>query len=173
MRFTGNPQTRKPYKKNATSPTFTLPYPVVFARISKEIRYENLHAIHVLSNFSGFPSKALWIFSPYQFIPWIHVTLAFYHRKKGICAAARQNQQNGMCAQRRLRSAWASAQSDQSSLCGQWVAKDPRFHHADSEDSDLSFCWFCNRDVTVTVKSYLYLCTVVLSFFVNQIKEMK
>ena len=41
-----------------------------------------------------------------------------------------------MCAQRRLRSAWASAQSDQSSLCAQWVAKDPSFLYADSEDSD-------------------------------------
>ena len=28
--------------------------------------------------------------------------------------------------------AWASAQSDQSSLCAQWVAKDPSFLHADS-----------------------------------------
>ena len=37
---------------------------------------------------------------------------------------------------RRLRSAWASARSDQSSLCAQWVAKDQRFLHADSEDSD-------------------------------------
>ena len=45
-----------------------------------------------------------------------------------------------LCAQRRLRSALASAQSDQSlseySLCAQWVAKGPRFLHADSEDSD-------------------------------------
>ena len=41
-----------------------------------------------------------------------------------------------LCAQRRLRSAWASAQSDQSSLCAQWVAKDPSFLHADSEASD-------------------------------------
>ena len=41
-----------------------------------------------------------------------------------------------VCAQQRLRSAWASAQSDQSSLCAQWVAKGPRFLHADSEDSD-------------------------------------
>ena len=40
------------------------------------------------------------------------------------------------CAQRRLRSAWASAQSDQSSLCAQWIAKDSSFIHADSEDSD-------------------------------------
>ena len=30
----------------------------------------------------------------------------------------------------------ASAQSDQSSMCAQWVAKGPRFLHADSEDSD-------------------------------------
>ena len=28
------------------------------------------------------------------------------------------------------------AQSDQSSLCAQWVARDPSFLHADSEDSD-------------------------------------
>ena len=41
-----------------------------------------------------------------------------------------------MCAQQRLRSAWASVQSDQSSLCAQWVAKDPSFVHADSEDSE-------------------------------------
>ena len=43
-----------------------------------------------------------------------------------------------LCAKRRLGSAWASAQSDQrrSSLGAQWVAKDPNFLHADSEDSD-------------------------------------
>ena len=34
----------------------------------------------------------------------------------------------------KIRSAWASAQYDQSSLCAQWVAKDPSFLHADSED---------------------------------------
>ena len=66
-------------------------------------------------------------------------------------------QHNQMCAQRRLRSAWASTQSDQSpaktlislgirpvcsesSLCAQWVAKDPRFLHADSEVSDQTGC---------------------------------
>ena len=38
-------------------------------------------------------------------------------------------------AQRRLRSAWAPAQSE-SSLCAQWKAEDPSFLHADSEDSD-------------------------------------
>ena len=52
------------------------------------------------------------------------------------CVAAPQNQQNDLCAQRRLRPAWASAQSDQSSLCAQWEVKDPRFLHAESEDSD-------------------------------------
>ena len=42
-----------------------------------------------------------------------------------------------MCAQQRLRSAWASAQSDQESFQYiQWVAKNPSFLHADSEDTD-------------------------------------
>ena len=41
-----------------------------------------------------------------------------------------------LCAQRRLSSVWTSSKSDQSSLCAQWVAKDPMFLHADSEDSD-------------------------------------
>ena len=51
-------------------------------------------------------------------------------------ATAWQNQQNDLCAQWRLRPAWSSAQSDQSSLCSHWVAKGPRFLRADSEDSD-------------------------------------
>ena len=51
-------------------------------------------------------------------------------------AAAWQNQQNDLCAQQRLRSAWASAQPDQSSLSawrsiGSWAS-----HSAYSEDSD-------------------------------------
>ena len=41
-----------------------------------------------------------------------------------------------VCVQRRLRSAWASAQPDQSALHAKWVAKDPSFLPADSEDSD-------------------------------------
>ena len=59
-------------------------------------------------------------------------------------------QQNDLRAQRRLGSACASTQSDQSSLCAQWEAKNLRFLYADSEDSDqawvdamayLSPCW--------------------------------
>ena len=47
-----------------------------------------------------------------------------------------------LCAQRRLRSAWASAQSDQSlSFALKWVAKDTSFLHADSEDSDQPGLW--------------------------------
>ena len=57
-------------------------------------------------------------------------------KSKNKRATSWQKQQNGMCAQRRLRSAWASTQSDQSSLCAQWVTKGPKFLHADSEDSD-------------------------------------
>ena len=46
------------------------------------------------------------------------------------------NQQNDICTQRRLRSAWISAKSDQSSLCAHCVAKGPSYLHANSEDSD-------------------------------------
>ena len=56
--------------------------------------------------------------------------------KERIWVACWQNQQNDMSAQRRHRSAWASAQSDQSSLCTQWVTEDPMILYADSEDSD-------------------------------------
>ena len=71
---------------------------------------------------------------------------------------------NDLCAQRRLCSALASAQSDQSSLCAQWVAKVPRLLHLESEDSDqvaqvdlslrwatMSFCWFCHEAAHITV----------------------
>ena len=77
-----------------------------------------------------------------------------------------------LCAQRRLRSAWASAQSDQSSLC---VAKDPSFLHVDCEDcedwtdaqADLSlrwahmpFCWFC-REAAHMMLSLVFLSQLV------------
>ena len=53
-----------------------------------------------------------------------------------------------------------SAQSDQSSLWAQWVAKDPSFLHVDSKtlirQADLSlrwahmpFCWFCHEAAQV------------------------
>ena len=74
-------------------------------------------------------------------------------------------------AQRRLRSALASAQSDQPSLCAQWVAKDPNFLHVDVEDSDQTgwmprLIWvFAGRAVTlvchvaaqITCIAYLYI----------------
>ena len=65
-----------------------------------------------------------------------------------------------LCAQRRLRSAWASAQSDQSLRCApHWVAKDPSFFmrtektlirlggcpgRSESSLCAQSFCWFCH-----------------------------
>ena len=62
-----------------------------------------------------------------------------------------------LCTQRRLGSAWASAQSDQSSLC---VAKDPSFLHVNSEDSDQTgrmarLIWaFAGRTVILLVLSW-------------------
>ena len=51
-------------------------------------------------------------------------------------AASWQIQQNGMCAQRRLRPAWASPQSDQSSLSAWTNLRSLNTKWAHSEDSD-------------------------------------
>ena len=51
-----------------------------------------------------------------HYIVWSECSLVCIYTPYMIWAAAWQNQRKGMCAQRRLRSAWASAQSDQS-LC--------------------------------------------------------
>ena len=82
-----------------------------------------------------------------------------FDKQIAIWATARQNQQNDLCAQQRFRSAWAFTQSDQSSLCALWVAKDSVFLHVDSKDTDqtgwmprliclrwahFSFCRFCH-----------------------------
>ena len=72
-----------------------------------------------------------------------------YKRSNTKWDASWQNQQNDLCAQRRLRSAWASVQSGQSRLCAQWATKESSFLHVDSQDwSDwanaqaaLSLCW--------------------------------
>ena len=51
-----------------------------------------------------------------------------YHLVAYICViwpSAWKNLQNGMCALRRLRSAWASAQSDQSILCTHEISLGP------------------------------------------------
>ena len=60
-----------------------------------------------------------------------------------------------MCTQRRLRSVWS-----ESSLCTRWIAKDTRFLHADSEDSDQTgqmprlFCVFAGRILILLVLSW-------------------
>ena len=51
------------------------------------------------------------------------------------------NQKDDLCTQQRLRSGWSEFL-----LCAQWVAREPRCLHADSEDrayaqADLSLCW--------------------------------
>ena len=80
-----------------------------------------------------------------------------------------------MCAQRRLWSAWASAQSDQSSLCGQRVAKDPSFLHADSEDSDQTermsrLIWvFAAHLSSLGAQPHCWFCHVAAQLLVNQV----
>ena len=71
---------------------------------------------HCLSNFSNFSQRRqldmtiIWLTGPLNYNPINHLS--------------------------RLMTKPTSTQSDQSSLCAQWVAKDSSFLHANSEDSD-------------------------------------
>ena len=86
-----------------------------------------------------------------------------------IWATSWENQQNGMCAQRRLRSDWASAQSDQSLRCpheetlGPWLPTEctaktlirlggcPGW--SESSLGAQSLCWFCHEAVHISPKT--------------------
>ena len=89
-------------------------------------KYASLIKSKPLINFEP-PIKEFWI-RYWWGGGWI------YFQGKAVLSKLGQRmtkQQNGRCAQRRLRSAWASAQS---SLCAHCLAKDPSFLYADSED---------------------------------------
>ena len=81
-----------------------------------------------------------------------------------IWAATWQNQQNDMCAQRRLRSTWASAQSDQSSLYAWRKLGSLATHRAHSEDwsewadaqADLSLRWAHSHFVVFVMSRLSY-----------------
>ena len=89
------------------------------------------------------------------------ISLLYWSAKETIktCEPQHDKTNKMTCVPSRLRSAGASAQSDQSWLCILWIAKDPMILHADSgrlwsdwvdAQTDLilrwahrSFCWFC------------------------------
>ena len=65
-----------------------------------------------------------------------HCTFCWASSQKIIWAASWQNQQNGICTQRRVGSAWASAESDQSLCCLHEESGSLATHWAHSEDCD-------------------------------------
>ena len=91
-----------------------------------------------------------------------------------------QNQQNGMCAQRRLRSAWARPVWSESSLSTWRKFGSLATHWAHSEDKMIrlggcpcwsessldahAFCWFCHEAAHFALKSFRALCPRVSSF---------
>ena len=106
---------------------------------------------------------------------WCWQALNFWFSK---WAATWQNQQSE-CAPNELRSAWASAQSDQSSLCTQWVAKDPQLSScrqlrlwpdwADAQ-ADLRLRWAHTHFVGF-VMSLLKLCVLNLPLYPSNTKS--
>ena len=80
-------------------------------------------------------------------------------------AASWQNQQNGMCAQRKLRSAWASAHSDQSlpfsvwkkleSFATHWALSEDWSDWADAQ-ADLSLGWVHSHLVGFVMRRFIF-----------------
>ena len=97
-------------------------------------------------------------------------------------AAAWQNQQNDLCTQRRLGSAWASALSDQSSLstwrnlgslASQMSGQQRLWSEWVDAQADLSlrwahrsFCWFCHAAAQIYLNLFM-LTGLVYPGFVN------
>ena len=99
--------------------------------------------------------KPMWLVSTCTFYLWwlpvtlkcliilgfLTVTFKIFHasakcHKESMLVASWQNQRNGMCAQRRLRSAWESTQSDQPSLSAWRKLGSLATYWAYNEDSD-------------------------------------
>ena len=105
-------------------------------------------------------------------------------------AAAPQNQQNDLCAQRRLKSVWASAQSDQSLHCalngklrtyGFFMrrAKTLIRLRADAE-ADLSlrwahksFCWFWRAQAQISLLNPLHMDRVKRIWYLSPMRAAK
>ena len=101
--------------------------------ILKAIKFESIHACSLWSTnifFSIKPTVLKTLWDPLVNQHWTRNIFTLCHRCCGlnvtkvkkvliyiIRATSWQNQQNGMCNQQRLRSAWASAQSDLSLHC--------------------------------------------------------
>ena len=64
-----------------------------------------------------------------------------------------------------IRPVWS-----ESSLCTQWVAKDPSFLHLDSEDwsNRAHFCWFCHEAVHICVSELKVITIIVILIPVSQ-----
>ena len=87
------------------------------------------------------PVVGSWQNGKYQTLIWLQEQSDLVHyclsqNLGSLCELPHDKTNKMACAPSEDSSAWASVQSDQSSLCTQWVAKDPRFLHADSEDTD-------------------------------------
>ena len=90
--------------------------------------WRNHNLIHICMGYPvTHPTHIRAVWSVFAVCMRKHWTLGYPYVAKWrlIWAAAWQNQQNDLCDQQRLRSAWASAQSDQSLRCPHEETLDP------------------------------------------------
>ena len=99
-----------------------------------------------------------------------------------MLATSWQSQENGMCAQQRLRSAWASAQSDQSSLSTwrklgsfSYPLSGQRRLWSDWEDAqaDLSLRWVHSHFVGFVVRRLIYRKILLLRWNIQNMPHDK
>ena len=116
-------------------------------------KYHNVMSWHIYLCFNRFYCEnGVSLYSYFPIFPYIHIDTTTTDNNG---AATWQNQQNecapslirvfavrsvgswgpkvSSCGQQRL---WSDLAWSESSLCAEWVAKDPRFLHAGSKDSD-------------------------------------
>ena len=82
------------------------------------------------------------------------------------------NQHNGMCVQRRLRSALVSAKSDQSRHYSQWVAKDPSCLHTDSKDCSVDQTGWMSRLISVFAGRTCHFVGFVMLWLINHLIQL-
>ena len=137
------------FEKNLkTEPNFSM----LLSEIQTNFKIDHIFA-HVWCSWS----KLCNVFDdacPFYVSMFIHIWAASWQNRQSDCAPS-------------IRLVWS-----ESSLCAQWVAKDPKFLHADSEDSDQTGRMpRCNKFVSC-ISPILYNSAITCENLVNSVHSV-
>ena len=160
----------KNYKKRSFS--VCLPHEVfkiLIDMMSEPLLMNQTPLLHVLRIILCITSQSVFFLSIFLWFYSHKTTEKIWRMIAAYMGRSTKNQQNNLCAQRRLWSAWASTQSDQESslstwrnlgsLGTQWMHSEDWLDWADAQ-ADLSlhrayrsFCWFCHALAHIILNS--------------------